>query len=104
MADNLFDEIFSWLKPKPESAGARQRRLEGQAAWAAMPAKNNFSNWMDGGTVGREREEMRASWAETEAAWRNSPLGRNAVSDLAVDFIRSLCSDMECLPATPCRV
>jgi hypothetical protein len=104
MADNLFDDIFGWLKPKPESAGARQRRLEGQAAWAAMPAKNNFSNWMDGGTVGREREEMRATWAETEAAWRNSPLGRTSVSDLAVDFVRSLCADIERLPATPILV
>ena len=61
MADNLFDDIFGWLKPKSESTGARQRRLESQGAWAAMPAKNNLSNWMAGGTVSREREEMRAA-------------------------------------------
>ena len=104
MADNLFDDIFGWLKPKSESTGARQRRLESQGAWAAMPAKNNLSNWMAGGTVSREREEMRAAWAETEAAWRNSPLGRNPVSNLVVDFVRSLYPEMERLPATPILV
>lgn len=104
MADNLFDDMFAWLKPKPESAGARQRRLESQAAWAAMPAKNNLSNWLAGGTIGRERGEMRAAWAETEAAWRNSPLGRSSVSDLVVEFVRSLYPEMERVPATPILV
>jgi len=104
MADNFFDDLFSWLKPKPESAGVRQRRLESQAGWAAMPAKNNLSNWMAGGTVTREREEMRAAWAEVEAAWRSSPLSRNSVSDLVVEFVRSLYPDMERIPATPILV
>lgn len=104
MADDLFDEILGWFRPKPESSGARQRRLENQATWAAMPAKNNLSNWMAGGTVGREREEMRAAWSEVEAAWRTSPLGRTSTSDLVVEFVRSLYPEMGRLPATPILV
>ena len=103
MAD-LFDELFSWFKPKPESAGARLRRLESQAAWAATPTTNNLTNWMAGGTVSREREETRATWAETEAAWRASPLGRQTVSDMVVEFLRSLYPDMDRIPATPILV
>lgn len=104
MADNLFDEIIGWFKPKPESAGARQRRLNSQATWSELPAASNFSNWVAGGTVSRELEATRASWAETEAAWRASSFASQPLSDLVLDFVRSLFPHMPRMPATPILV
>lgn len=61
---------------------------------------NNLGNWLGGGTRYREQEATRLAWAETERAWKESPLGTQDSWDLAFTFVRDqVIRSRERLPA-----
>lgn len=48
----------------------------------------NILQWLGGGTIAREQADTRRAWAECERAWAVSPLGSQAVWDIAFEFVR----------------
>ncbi len=61
----------------------------------------NLKNWLSGSVVDRERQELRASWAETERLWQASPFAKTKLTRLVVDIVQAAADAAGREPALP---
>ncbi|HYC74683.1 type IV secretory system conjugative DNA transfer family protein [Brevundimonas sp.] len=66
-----------------------------------MFGRSDLTNWLAGGTRGRELQETRERWAEVEALWRASPLAETPVDDLAIEVVKDVIRTCDRIPALP---
>jgi hypothetical protein len=66
----------------------------------------NFQNWLSGDMRSRDLRELRETWAQSEALWRASPLGRSdqPIFDLSVAAINEAQDRFDRIPAMPILV
>lgn len=63
----------------------------------------NLSNWLAGDHRGRELQETRQAWAETERLWQASPLA-DGLNDLVLSYVREGIRRADRAPAVPILV